>query len=299
MNQISGVNAVDIPAEWEKLDASELSGTLMVVGAPDVGKTTFARYLFKRLDAGKSRRGYLDGDPGQSSLGPPCTMSLTAAKDENDAFPPAGETWRYFVGSVSPTGHMLPVLTGAARLVAAAKEAAISTIVYDTNGFVDPGLGGFYLKMAEIDLLKPQVIFAIQRQQELESLLIPLRRSKRTHVIDLPMSPDAQRRERPFRQEYRAQSFARYFQSSAFLRINWRSFVIFPTPHFMLHQLVALEDARGFTLGLGIVEEIDRIFSQVYLRTPLHSLDEVDAIRVGDVAVDPETFRDRRLNRKS
>jgi polynucleotide 5'-kinase involved in rRNA processing len=56
-----------------------------------------------------------------------------------------------------------------------------------------------------------------------------------------------------------------------------------------------MEDAFGFTLGLGIVLQIDRIYRQVTLHSPLPSLNGVDAIRLGDVTVDPETFEDRHL----
>ena len=58
-----------------------------------------------------------------------------------------------------------------------------------------------------------------------------------------------------------------------------------------------MEDAAGFTIGLGIVKQIDRIHRQVMLHTPVASVNGVDAIRLGDVAVDPETFEDRPLDR--
>jgi polynucleotide 5'-kinase involved in rRNA processing len=58
---------------------------------------------------------------------------------------------------------------------------------------------------------------------------------------------------------------------------------------------VAMEDALGFTIGLGIVLQIDRICRQVTLHSPVPSVNGVDAIRLGDVTVDPETFEDRIL----
>ena len=50
----------EIPPEWEQLDLAGLSGTLMIVGPADVGKSTFSRYLFKRLGEIVPRVGYLD-----------------------------------------------------------------------------------------------------------------------------------------------------------------------------------------------------------------------------------------------
>ncbi|HVO85289.1 MAG TPA: Clp1/GlmU family protein, partial [Syntrophobacteria bacterium] len=106
---ISGETEEVLPS-WEQFGIRGLKGLLMVVGASDVGKSTFARYLFRRLCTSSSGVAYLDGDPGQSSLGPPTTMTLALAREGEETFPPCGPVWRGFVGSVSPAGHMLPVL---------------------------------------------------------------------------------------------------------------------------------------------------------------------------------------------
>jgi polynucleotide 5'-hydroxyl-kinase GRC3/NOL9 len=72
---------LDIPPAWDKIDLREARGTLMVIGATDTGKSTFAQYLYRRLCADPGRRvAYLDGDPGQSRLGPPTTMTLALGK---------------------------------------------------------------------------------------------------------------------------------------------------------------------------------------------------------------------------
>ncbi len=283
-----------LPA-WEKLDVSRLSGTLMVVGASDVGKSTFARYLFRRLAKIAGPVAYLDGDPGQSTLGPPSTMTLALNPDGDDAFPPTGVVCRGFVGSVSPAGHMLPVLTVAARLAEAARNAGAKATVYDTTGLVDPTRGGITLKLAKIDLLRPSVLFAIHREQELEPLLAPLRRSRRVRVVEFASSPAARQREREERQESRVKRFADYFRQANHVLVNWPQFAVFPAPRFHLHRLLAMEDHDGFALGLGIVVEIDRIARRIGLQSSLASMGGVDAIRLGDLVVDPETFRDQRL----
>jgi hypothetical protein len=51
---------------------------------------------------------------------------------------------------------------------------------------------------------------------------------------------------------------------------------------------------------LGIVVASDRRRGTLTIRTPLasvDSLDQVDTIRLGDVALDPSTFRETRLRR--
>jgi polynucleotide 5'-kinase involved in rRNA processing len=190
---------------------------------------------------------------------------------------------------------MLQVLTGAARLVAGGFEAGAQAIVYDTTGLLDPAQGGINLKMAKIDLLRPEVLFAIQQDRELEPLLKPLRHSRRVQVLNLPSSPASRNRDIPLRRAYRARKFADYFADAHFLRVEWPRFAVFPAPRFDQKRLVAMEDAKGFTIGLGIVQEFDRSSKTVLFLTPLSSMESVDAIRLGDAMVDPETFEDRSL----
>jgi polynucleotide 5'-kinase involved in rRNA processing len=286
---------LDLPPTWEQIDLSA-TGTLMVIGATDTGKSTFAQYLYRRLCVEPARRvAYLDGDPGQSTLGPPTTMTLALGKRGDDAFPPAGQRWRRFIQATSPRGHMLPMLVGAARLVQAAREAGADVLIYDTSGFVGTPDGGAHLKHAKIELLRPSVVFALQRDQELEAAIAPLRHSRHVRLIELRPSPATQRRDVATRQAHRASQFARYFNGARTLTVDWERLAVFPVPRFSFHQLVALEDAEGFMLALGIVELADMKAKRVTLRAPLASLDGAQALRLGDVTLDPKTFRDQPL----
>jgi polynucleotide 5'-hydroxyl-kinase GRC3/NOL9 len=286
---------IEIPPTWEQITMSALSGVILVVGAPDTGKSTFTRYLYRCLCAHHERVGFIDGDMGQATLGPPTTMTVALNEPGDDAFPPAGSRYRAFVGNVMPKGHMLPTLVGAHRLVRKAQEEGTSTIVFDTTGLIDPAQGGGELKRAKVDLLKPAAVIALQRRDELEYLLLPLRLSRRTRVIDLPASRAAQRRTPFTRQEHRAAQFRRCFAGARSLEVDWQRLAIFPTPAFTPHRLVALEDKEGFALSLGIVTASDP--NTVMLHTPLASLDGVSAVRLGDLTLDPRTFQETRIRR--
>lgn len=296
----------DIPAAWKKIPISDLRGVVIVIGAPDVGKSTFARYLFRRLSEDlapqlntepqtKIRAAYLDGDPGQSQFGPPTTMTLCFHLPASGDLPGGGETRRYFIGSISPRGHMLPMLVGASRLAQAAFEAGSQCVVYDTSGLVDPSQGGQALKQAKIDLLRPSLLVAIQREQELEPILMPLRRSRRVRLITLEPSPAVRRRDSTNRQKHRRDQFAGYFAASHELVVDWSTTAIFPLPRFSINRLVACEDRAGFTLGLGIVTQIDRPSRRVTLLTPLADLKPVNALRLGDMTVNPQGFSESKL----
>jgi polynucleotide 5'-hydroxyl-kinase GRC3/NOL9 len=286
---------VDIPRAWAQLRVEQLQGVLLVIGAPDTGKSTLGRYLYERLRRATACVALLDGDPGQSSLGPPTTISVMIGSAGADLDANGGRILKRFVGAVSPRGHMLPLLSGAARLVEAARQAGAETVVYDSCGLVDPAYGGLALKLAKIDLLQPSAVLAIQRRDELESLLVPLRRSRRTRVIDLCPSPAVTKRGVPTRQAYRAAQYARHFGGGRTMEIDWRALAVFPAPRFDLHRLLAFEDRDGFVVALGIVIDRDADRRRVMVHTALASVDGVGALHLGDVLLDPQTFQDRPL----
>jgi polynucleotide 5'-hydroxyl-kinase GRC3/NOL9 len=272
-----------------------MGGTVLVVGATDTGKTTLARYLYQRLGAHHDRLAFVDGDMGQATLGPPTTMTLALSRLNDDSFPPAGPCFRVFVGDISPGGHLLPTVIGAHKLVEKAREGGATAIVFDTTGLVDETHGGGALKRALVDLLRPEIVLALQRGIELEHLLVPLRRGHRTRVIDRRVVGAVQRRDVTARQKHRAEQFRRTFVAAASLMVNWLDLAVIPYPSFGQHRLVALEDGDGFALALGIVTGLELSRHTVELYTPLASLEHVEALHIGDLAVDPHTFRDRRL----
>jgi polynucleotide 5'-hydroxyl-kinase GRC3/NOL9 len=288
---------LNIPSEWERIDLAGLQGVLMVIGASDTGKSTFARYLFRRLqDRGLAGHiAFLDGDPGQASLGPPATLTIADRLPRGEEFAAGAGVQRYFIGDTSPRGHFLPMVVGAARLARSASDRGAGVIVYDTAGFIDPQAGGLALKQAEIDLLQPAMIFALQRERELEGLLIPLRRAGRVRLAVVKPVSEILRRSPDERRHYRQGRFSLYFQKSARQEIDWSRLAVWPAPRFSLNRLAALEERAGFTLGLGILVAIDRPHHRLTLLTPLASLQEVSSLRLGELALDPHTFLDLRI----
>jgi polynucleotide 5'-kinase involved in rRNA processing len=190
---------------------------------------------------------------------------------------------------------MLQILIGAARLTAIARQEGVEAIVYDTTGFVNPVGGGLLLKFAKIDLLHPEYLVAIQQDEEMESLLEPLRRSHRTALLEISCSPAAQRTGAPTRRAHRAAQYSRYFSQINRLQVNWSEMAVFPAPAFQPNRLVAMEDVDGFAIGLGVVEQIHPESCEVTILTPLSSMKNVNALRLGDIAVDLESFQDWQL----
>ena len=112
--------------------------------------------------------------------------------------------------------------------------------------------------------------------------------------MEMSPSPAVRHRDPSARRDHRAEKFARYFINAHPIKVKWSSLAVFPGPFFTVNRLVALEDVEGFTRGLGIVRRIMRNSREVVLHTPLPSMRDIDAIQLGNVELDPQTFRDQR-----
>jgi polynucleotide 5'-hydroxyl-kinase GRC3/NOL9 len=254
----------------------------MVIGASDTGKSTLARYLFQQLCLGGVRAAYLDTDVGQSTLGLPTTLTLVLATEPgDDRFPPQGDRFAYFVGAVTPRGHMLPAVVGAYRLKQKALVLGAEAIVVDTTGMVEEAQGGKALKQWKIELLQPGLVIGLHRRGELEPILWPLRHDGRVRTVELPVSPHVVERTREARIARRRERLARYFDDAQPRQVTLRQMAIYDLRKLTPGALVAFQDAEGFSLGLGVVEQADRLTGTVVVRTPLASLEGVSSGRFG------------------
>ena len=271
-----------VPAQWTRLNVEDLLGTVMIVGASDTGKSTLARYLFQELCRQGIRAAYLDADLGQSTLGLPTTLTLALMVERgDDRFPPQGAGAIFFVGATTPRGHMLPTVIGAYRLQQKALALGAEAIVVDTTGLVDKTQGGKALKQWKIELLAPRVVIGVQRSRELEPILWPLRRDGRVRSVDLAVSPHVVERSREARIARRRERLARYFEEPHSHLLNLRRMAVYDLERLTVGALLAFQDAEGFALGLGAVQEADPMGGTAIVRTPLSSLEGVASVRFG------------------
>lgn len=283
---------IEVPNAWKELHTKDLNGVVMVVGDTDTGKSTLAAHLYHELVSEGKSAALLDGDPGQGTLGPPATINLAISGRFESTQTKEKRPMGWFVGSTSPRGHMLPMVVGASRLVEYAYRSGADCVVYDTTGLIAAKQGGLALKLAKIDLLRPTLVVAIQRERELNPLLIPLRRLAHPNLVEMSPADSVIDRNRNIRQRNRANRYKDYFSQAKELQIFWPEKAVFPRPHFMSDRLLGLEGEDGFLLGLGILLRENKNGRQITLLTPLEAIEEVKILRLGDVAVDPVTFQD-------
>ncbi len=281
---------VVVPAEWREVERVVREGdTLLVVGASDSGKSTLARWLYRRLCARLGCVAYLDADVGQSHLGLPATMAVALSAGNGDwRFPPAGPRTGYFVGHITPRGHFLPMVVGAHRLREWAVAQGAGAVVVDTTGLVDARQGGAALKQWKIELLRPALVVGLGGA-ELAPILEPLWRDGQTQVRALQPSAHALARSREARIARRRARWVIYFRGAGLLAFSLAQVAVWEAERLGVGRLVGLQDGEGWLLGLGVVEGLDRRGERVIVRTPLLAPDAVASLRTGAIGLDVAT----------
>jgi polynucleotide 5'-hydroxyl-kinase GRC3/NOL9 len=207
-------SAIDLPPGWEAAAAAALEtpGVILVLGGPDCGKSTFCRYMLGQAQAAGQPLAIIDGDLGQSHLGPPATLGLNLYPPRHPDDAGLHPDLLYFIGQTSPPGKMLELVVGLCRLAQSAQSRGCPHILVNTSGFINGPLA-LRLKLAKAEALDPCLCLGLQRQGELEPILAPLRRYC-PQVLTLPVSIQAQPKPYPQRRLYRQERFTAYFASA-------------------------------------------------------------------------------------
>jgi polynucleotide 5'-kinase involved in rRNA processing len=278
------MTSIDVPASWHNLDLTAMAGTVVVIGETDTGKSTFTYWLVRQLCQYHDCVAWLDADMGQSMLHLPTTMNVAVVTEPPAEIPSPAAT--FFVGDTSPRGHMLPTVVGARKLQAHAQAQDASAIVADTTGLVTGSYGAAF-KHWEIAALEAGTIVAIQRHGELVDVLTPLVRDARRTVHVLSVSDSTVHRSADERAERRRRQFVGYFAHAAPLTFDSDRLAIYDLHRARRGRLLAFQNAGGFTLALGVIDAVSR--REMTVLTPLRDLRDVVSLRVGNLAVDPET----------
>ena len=283
----------EIPGDWMDLIEAihREKGIALILGASDTGKSTLAHLLVVQLCRMGNVVALVDGDIGQSILGPPTTIGLALfdfAPKQLDNIPLIAS---YFVGSITPRGHMLEMLVGIKRIADRASQLDPGIIVIDTTGFVT-GETAWELKFQKVDLLKPAHLIGLQRRREIEGLLKPhqFRPDMAIHRLKIP---DKIRMKSPEqRRSNRSRKFAAYFQEVKLYEKSLDGIKVV-SPFKVRYRgkglkgvLIGLNDEANFNLGLGILENLDVHRGTISFVAPELDLTKVRLIRIGSIEVD-------------
>jgi polynucleotide 5'-hydroxyl-kinase GRC3/NOL9 len=263
-------------------------GVVMLIGAPDTGKTTLAKKLLaEALRAGRNLA-LVDGDVGQTTVGPPACVGLKWVRSEADLDRLAVADQMRFVGAVQPDGVVLSQVVATAALVDAARAEA-DLVVLDTTGSVS-GVVGQTLKYHKAELCRPEMVVALQRGGEMEPIVGMLRRFFNTRVETVGIDPSVTPVSAEQRRSERAKRFAEAF-AEPLSRWRVQPTVFAPTLPEGLdlsrlhHVLVGVQDETGHCMGLGAL-----IYEDDSLMVATNRGESMRGLRLGSLRVDPDGF---------
>jgi polynucleotide 5'-hydroxyl-kinase GRC3/NOL9 len=258
------MNIHDYP-EWEEALAQivEAGGTALLVGGTDTGKTTFCALLINAALAAGRQVAVVDGDVGQSEIGPPGCVGMGLPSEPVRSLVDVAPAALAFVGAVSPRAHLLEHAAAVRQMADAARAALPDLLVVDTTGMLQ-GPAARRLKHAKFALLAPEHVVALQRGRECEPILAPLRHADRVRVHRLPVPAIITVKPSALRAQRRAGRFARYFENAELRLYNFDDVVMTGTwlntgPPLAPHLLRFASNALG--VRVYHAEECDRQIS--------------------------------------
>jgi len=213
-----------IPSSWNKaceelLNLEAKPVTALVLGTVDSGKSSFCTYLTNKALREKRKVAVLDGDLGQSDIGPPSTVAYSfVAKPLTDLFNLRAKN-AFFIGETSPSGATGKVIEGLTSLKKEILANDPELVVINTDGWIEGECAVSY-KVQLIGELSPDVLFCIQQKDELTPLSNALEKLRKVLVE----SPSAIRqRDTERRRSLRELGYIKYLRNAKVLSLslNW------------------------------------------------------------------------------
>jgi polynucleotide 5'-hydroxyl-kinase GRC3/NOL9 len=265
---VEEVEGNTVPPSWVRAyeNLSEVQPkpvTAIVLGTVDSGKTSFCTYLINRLLSQKKKIAVLDGDLGQSDVGPPCTVSYTfVAKPITDLFSLQARN-AIFIGTTSPNGAADKVIESLTQLRKEILASDPDFIVVNTDGWVE-GEEAVRYKTQLVERINPDVVFCVQQKDEMAPLMNSLEKFRRI-AVEFPSV--ASQRSGESRKNLRELGYKKYLRNAK-------------VQSFPLGWL-RIEDNELF--GLSRTHQNVKVARKIYEllgMKPLHFSEQVDRISI-------------------
>lgn len=260
---------------------------IIFIGGSDTGKTTLIKDVANFLFKNKKDVYIFDCDVGQSHVGPPTTIGYAKLKEElKDDFYLKPDKF-YFVGAVAPSFSLIDFLTGVI-IIDRYIEKEKGKILIDTTGYIRDKIA-ISLKINKIEILKPDFVILLERENELEEIIEFLKLTKigfkRIKVENLPS------KNMEDRANYRKMRFLQYFQNfkEIFLNLENLSIKLINFKNLNSFSDIFNMDLNGFLcslknddfedITLGIIKE--RVDKKIKVIVPSEvEIDEVKGITI-------------------
>jgi polynucleotide 5'-hydroxyl-kinase GRC3/NOL9 len=253
-----------IPVSWK--DASEKilafnkkSSIIMVLGKIDAGKSSFCTFVANNMLKNKKKVAVVDGDLGQSDVGPPASIGYGRVKRPiKDLFEVNADDV-LFIGVTTPSGVMDRVIAGMARMKEEALEKSDTEfLIVNTDGWIE-GEDATKYKLALVESVNPDVVVGLQQQNELAHILATLK----AETISAEIPQALKQRDREKRKVLRELSYKKYLRNAKVL--------IFPLSWIRIEGVPL---GTGRSPGKPQMKKIEELLSL----SPLHCEETATAI---------------------
>ncbi len=267
----------------------------MVIGKTDSGKTSFCTHLVNKLTGAKQKVAIIDGDLGQSNIGPPCTIAYTFITKPLVELHELKAENAFFVGVTSPSEAVSKTIEGSALMKAEILERTVDFVVVNTDGWVE-GEEAVKYKARLAEMLEPDMVFCIQQKNELEPLLATLTKFRKIR-IDFPLAVKQRSTEK--RKNLREMSYAKYLTDAKGRSLPLDQLVFEEKTALPIRQseerglLLGLYDAQRKFLGIGILLEVDSVRKTLKVLTSVSAKPSSVAfgkVRLGENLKEAPTF---------
>lgn len=262
------VDGNTIPSSWTEsaeqlLELQTKPIVVMVLGTVDSGKSSFCTYLINRILSQKRKVAILDGDLGQSDVGPPSTIAYAlVSRPLIDLFNLHARN-ACFIGETSPSNVTEEMIRGLSALKKEIAGRDPDFLIINTDGWTEGECAVNY-KLRLTEELNPDLIFAIQQKDELTPILNGLGKFRKITVE----SPAAiGQRDREKRKSLRELGYKKYLGNPKVqsLSLSWVK--------------VEGDEPFGLSKGHALTREARKVTDMLGMK-PLHVAELADRINI-------------------
>jgi len=262
---------------------------ILVIGGIDSGKTSLCTYLANMALDAKYKVALIDGDLGQSDIGPPGTIGLGFVQEPVTDLFYLQLLDAVFLGVTSPARMIDATLDAIAALKAKALGMGAEFLIVNTDGWVE-GEDAVNYKVRLGKTVAPDAVLIIKSDNELDPMLEALK-PMNVLVVDSPKA--VKKRDRETRKILRESAYKRYLKDAkvrsyplGWIKIEGSLEISLLKEGDEQGLLVALEDAHGKFLGIGTICDIDFEKEVIRIYTPVNNA--VAKVRIGRIKLDKE-----------